>query len=236
MLVILASRHDPLAQTLAARWQASGVGLLTCTNLSTRGWKQHLPLGADATAVVSGRVMACDEITGVLTRLPWIFEEELFELAREDRAYAAAEMSAFLLSWLSCLTCPVLNRPTPACLSGVLWRQARWLRVAADLDIPCIPLTLSSRHPSQDTPRETVTVTVVGDRCFGADERTLRKRARRLADAAGLDLLAVHFQQTEDDACFVRADLWPDPTAEGVDDAILAYLHGEYARNRAWRR
>ncbi len=48
MLVILASRHDPLAQRLAARWQASGVGLLTCTDLSTRGWKQSLTAGADA--------------------------------------------------------------------------------------------------------------------------------------------------------------------------------------------
>lgn len=236
MLVILASRHDPLAQRLAARWEASGAGLLTCTDLSTKGWKQHLTVEADTTAVVGGRLMARDEITGVLTRLPWVFEEELFELVREDRAYAAAEMSAFLLSWLSLLPCPVLNRPTPACLSGVLWRQAKWLRVAASLDIPCIPLTLSSRHPSQDTPQETVTVTVVGDHCFGAVENALRKRARRLADAAGVDLLAVHFQETEDDARFVSVDLWPDPTAEGVDNAILAYLHGEYARNRAWRR
>jgi hypothetical protein len=239
MLVIVATRHDQLAQSLVSRWEAYGTGLLTCTDLSTRGWRHTLNTTTSATAVVSGQVVPTEAITGVLTRIPCIFEQELVHIVREDRSYVATEMTAFLLSWLSRLPCPVLNVPTPSCLSGVFWRQEAWLRVAASMTIPCIRLQRSTRNMPEasltDT-TDTVAVTVVGDQCFGGVDGTLKKQARCLADAARVDLLTVHFQGAEAGACFVKADLWPDPTADGVHDAILAYLHREYAQNREWRR
>ncbi|MDQ4214740.1 hypothetical protein [Microbacterium capsulatum] len=35
-----------------------------------------------------------------------------------EREYAAAELTAFVLSWLRALDCPVRNRPEPVCLAG----------------------------------------------------------------------------------------------------------------------
>jgi len=100
------------------------------------GWRQSLG-GVDGdAAVVEGKRVPQKEITGVLTRLPCVFEQELVDITPDDRRYVAAEMTAFLLFWLSRLKCPVLNRPTPTCLSGPYWRREKWIHVAARVGIP----------------------------------------------------------------------------------------------------
>jgi hypothetical protein len=69
-----------------------------------------------------------------------------------------------------------------------------------------------------------VTVTVVGDRCFGCVDKVLQLQARRLAEAAHVDLLGVQFSSPEADASFVGATLWPEVTDDGIADAILEYF------------
>lgn len=235
MLVIIAARHDPLAQALVTQWSAYGASLLTCTDLSTRGWRYELNAPARSTAVIGGQIVETQAITGVLTRLPYVFEQELTGIIREARSYVAAEMTAFLLSWLSNLPCPVLNQPTPGCLAGPAFRQEQWRQLAASLGIPVHSLRRSS---SIKTPPEvdSVAVTVVGAHCFGAVDPNLARQARCLADAARVDLLTVHFAHAEAGASFIKADLWPDPTADGVQEAILAYLQAADTPRRPSRR
>lgn len=174
--------------------------------------------------------MPVDEITAVFTRLPCVFDQELIDIVPGDRAYVAAEMTAFLLSWLSRLTCPVLNRPTPTCLSGPYWRQERWVYAAAQIGIPVQPVqrraVLPHDHPAEPPDDGSVTVIVVGKQCLGEVDKTLATQARRLADVAQTDLLAVRFSSAESGATFISADAWPDALAEGATDAILAYLQG----------
>ena len=141
MLVILANCGNRSAELLAERWSHLGARLLTPSDLSLEGWR--VAYGTDdrrldrwSTAVVGGEVVPTDQITGVLTRLPAVFEHELMTVVPEDRAYVAAEMTAFLLAWLTQLPCPVLNRPTATGLSGPNWRRERWVAVAAQLGIP----------------------------------------------------------------------------------------------------
>ena len=235
MLVIVAAQHDSLAQKLVARWQSYGAGLLTCTDLSTRGWHQELHTSSRSTAVISGQVVATQSITGVLTRMSCVFEQELIDIVREDRSYVTSEMNAFLLAFLSSLQCPVLNEPTPTCLSGPYLRQEQWLRMAASVGIPVRQVQHSS-NGSEPVDVDSFPVTVVGSHCFGTVDSTLATQARRLADAAHVDLLSVHFSGTQAGARFVKADLWPDPTSGGVQDALLAYLQEEYKYHREWRR
>ena len=61
--------------------------------------------------VVDGRIVRCQKIAGVLTRLPYVYEREVHHIALDDRQYVAAEMGAFLTAWLASLACPILNRP-----------------------------------------------------------------------------------------------------------------------------
>ena len=226
MLVIVASRHDRQARELAERWP--GAGLLTCEDLSVAGWRYAPDDPDNSVAVIDGQSIVANEIVGVLTRLPYVPEHELLRIAREDRSYVAAEMTAFLKSWLSSLGCPVLNRPDANCLSRPSWDQERWVHVAARLGIPVRPLRrrieLSADDSVTGPAPPGITVTVVGGHCFGRADEGLFTHARSLARAARVDLLSVRFGETADEPELLAADPFPDVLAPEVADTVLEYL------------
>ena len=117
MILILASRWDTTAHDIAAAWADRPVSIMTARDLSRAGWCLSLGVRDAAArrgcAMLEGQPIPGEELQCVLTRLPWVTEMELPEIVAPDRAYVAAEMSAFLLFWLSGLACPVLNKPTP---------------------------------------------------------------------------------------------------------------------------
>ncbi len=191
MIVIFASSWDESAATLAARWASHHASLLTSDDLSRAGWRHHLGSPETSTAVVAGRIVPVQEITGVLIRWPGVFAPELTQIVETDRDYVAEEMRAFLVSWLSSLKCPVVNRPTPLNLTGPAWRLEQWTHVAARLGISVNAIHRrvvqgSGIDRTEALTASAATVTVVGDRCFGAVDETLRRHARQLADAAGV--------------------------------------------------
>jgi hypothetical protein len=216
--------------------------------VASGAWESHQPrqiktnLDLHSTAVVGGQAIplvssanAIEKITGVLTRLPCIFEPELLHIVPEDRGYVAAEMNAFLISWLSRLKCPVLNRPTPTYLLGPAWRPEQWIYAAAQIGIPVrsrkrkVTLSPDSTSP-QAAEKPWVTVTVVGKQCLGTVNQTLIRHARNLADAAKVDMLTVYFGGDESQVEFLSADLWTDIASPEVADAILEYLCGGNAQ------
>ena len=217
MIIILASRYDQAARSLAERWAAQGAALLTAPDLSEPGWNFHAPARASGKAVAGGRVVANHEITGVLTRLAGVDPAELDHVAPEDSAYVASEMTAFLLAWLSTLECPILNRPEPECLCGPAWRAERWLRFAAGLGIPVQSVSRDSRNDSSSGfEPSSAGVTVVGEQCFGFVDSSLANHARRLAAAAGVGLLEARFSSPERGGRFVGVNLCPDVSADDI--------------------
>jgi len=221
VLVVVASRLDEGARMLANR--SADIRVLTCEDLSVPGWR-HRP-GRTSTAVIGGEMVPATAIRGVLTRRSRVLEWELERIVPGDRAYVAAEMTAFLHSWLSGLGCPMLNRPVPTCLSGPGWCREQWVRTAARLGIPVRPvrwrLWASDCAPEDDP---AFTATVVGDRCLGAADRASAAWALRLARVAGVDLLAVRFGEAKAGFDLLGADPWPDVSSPEVADAILEYL------------
>lgn len=221
--------------------------MITCEDLSAPGWRFSPGVPETATAVIGGRIVSCRDITGVLTRRPCVVGKELVQIRPEDREYVAAEMSAFLTAWLSSLSCPVLNRPTAACLCGPNWRPEQWAHAAAGVGIPVEPMRRRvPRRPALESgvrhdggavgDAGAVGVTVVGDRCLGTRESTLAAQARRLAKVAGVDLVEVRFSGPEARARFLGANLWPDLTRDGVAEAVLDYLSGRPAAHAAVTR
>ena len=225
IVLLLASRRDAPAATLAAREAGAGVRLMTPHDLSQEGWTFHLGDPAGMTAVLAGRPLRGADIAGVVTRLGGVTEDDLPHIAPEDRSYVAAEMSAFLLAWLTSLACPVVNRPTPHCLSGPYWRQEQWVIAAERLGIPARTVVRRAGDGiGTAATRPGHIVTVVGSRHFGADDEVLAERAHALADAAGAELLAVEFDGPRRDARFVDASLWPDLRDGAIADAMLALV------------
>jgi hypothetical protein len=233
VVLILAGKQDEAARSLAARWSRDSAALLSPEDLSISGWRHHTHNAIEDIAVINGQPMEVRKLTGVLIRLPCVSEHELINIVPPDRAYVASEMTAFLLSWLVRLECPLLNRPTPSCLSGPGWRTEQWVNLAARLGIPVCPVRRHARPQDEvsTAPLQHAhnTVTVVGSRCFGDCGAIQTVQAKRLAATAGVDLLAVHFVSVGGEPKLFSADLWPDVTSAEVADAILEYFHSRYA-------
>lgn len=230
MLVILASRHDAVAQTLAARWSDEDAVLLTPEGLSASGWKHYPGAPESSASALGGREVAESDITGVLSRLWGVGEFDLPHIVPEDRAYVGMEMSAFITSWLYGLPCPVLNRPTRACPTGLNWREEEWTHRAARLGIPVRAVRKrlalgAGPEPPPDGETRTA-VTVVGRRCLGPAHERLKAHALELAAATGTDLMDVYFDGDGEGARFLGVGLWPDVSVPEVADAVLEHLKG----------
>ncbi len=232
MIVILASRFDETSVRLAERWSSSSSGgacVMTCRDLSKEGWVDLLgsPGPHSSTAAISGRRLRFDEVGGVLVRLPYVTEAELGHIVRADRAYVASEMMAYLVSWLSRLSCPVLNAPSPISLSGPGWRTEEWLLKAAAAGIAVRTLRRASddspSSPEPVDPGDLLTVTVVGPRSFGANDPLAVRDALTLARIARVDLLSAVFSSGEDGLGLVNVTTYPR-IDDGIADAILDLL------------
>lgn len=234
MIVIVGSQRDQECQNLIKRWTDSHVDvvLCTCQDLSFPGWRHYSTYPKKSSAVIGKRVVKYEEITGVLTRRPFVFEQELVHISAEDRQFVAAEMNSFLIAWLSSLSCPVLNRPSARCLSGPNWRIEEWLHAAAGLGIA----TRSTAHKDLknrednckgDRIPESVeqVITVIGEKYIGSTDAKLACVARKLAARAGTDLLEVRFRiLTDGSYLMIDANPWPEIGSTALSDAILHHL------------
>jgi hypothetical protein len=234
MIVIVANRWNETPRLLASRWAHRAVSVLTPQDLSVAGWHQRLNAWDSGGVVAEQKLLLQKEIIGVLTLLPCVSPEELVDITPADRDYAATEMTAFLLFWLSQLRCPVLNRPTPTCLSGPYWRRERWVSAANQAGIPAARVfrhaALAGHSPEPEPGATTATATVISTRVFGKIDPSLRQQALCLARLAGVEMLAVRFSGPERGAHFVSADVFPDLTDNTVADAVLEYLESRPAK------
>ena len=227
MLVLVASRYDADAMSIVAGWGESGTAaMLTAEDLCQPGWSVSVPRSARGAAVIGGRIVPHGEVRGILTLRPAVFAAELQTIRPDDREYVAAELNAFLLEWLMAQSCPVLNRPTFSCLAGPNWRAEQWIHLAARLGIPVRAHSnyegSGSSLPAEENAIEIISV---GERCFGCRDAKLQSWSRRLAEAAGTELLCTRFSQVQCD--LLSAHSWPRLTDPDVLAAVRERLGGK---------
>jgi hypothetical protein len=225
MILVLAHARDLPARHLVDAWHCHGARLVTLADLSRAGWRTYLGDAGPEVAVASGEVLPAAAITGVLTRIPWITPEDLPHVVEGDRAYVAAEICAFLIAWLSQRTCPVINRPATNSLMGAPHAGEGWVVLAARAGLrPPWARRAFPAPPEPPWPPAAVTVSVLGERCFGDVDPALADQACRLAALAGVELLSVTFSDPGADATFLGAHLWPDVSEPELAAALLARL------------
>ncbi|MCU1427290.1 MAG: hypothetical protein JWL83_1290 [Actinomycetia bacterium] len=211
MLAVLASRFDAQAVALVEAWSDHGAALCSAEDLCAPGWAFSVAQPAAGTAVIGGARADVRDLRAVLTRRPAVVAEELDFVEPDDREYAAAEINAFLVAWLSSLPCPVLNRPTPRSLSGPSWKTVQWQIAAARAGIEWA-------HDAADADADVVVV--CGDRTVGARDPRDARAAQALAQIAGVELLGARIADGR--VCAVSTN--PDLSNPEVRDVVLAYL------------
>lgn len=222
MLVVLARQEDEIASDLVRRWPDAR--LMTPRDLSTRGWSHSHRGEREEQAVIGGELVTAVEISAVYTRLDGVTENDLPTIVKDDRRYVAAEMTAFLLSWLSRLTCPVVNRPSPLGLAGPNLRWEAWISRAGDAGIPVRPVSRGSDGYQESELQDPLTLSVVGLRAIGQASSELKSRAVRLAYATGVVLMTAVFDLTQPSLPLVTAGPFVDIQSDGVAEAVLEHL------------
>jgi hypothetical protein len=231
MWLVVASNYDKTAKSLVARWGDHAACLLTPADLSAAGWNFFLNRDLPDTFSVNGQIYPVREIQGVVNRLPAVYEQELIYIAQTDRPYVAAEMQAFLLAWLTALDVPMINRPSPTCLSGPGWGQMQWVYHAAKAGFKVLPFYQNhdfDASVSETEPLgEIIEVTFAGKRCFGVPNVAIEAKIKRLADLAGVNWYTVQLARQGKDYIFIKADIWCENVSVIVADTILKYFREE---------
>ncbi len=220
----------------AAHWAAQGLRdrglnplefITPAMLVRSPGWEHRVGTEGTRTSILlpGGQRLESHSAKGVLNRIPYL-PVELFEGGRqEDRQYAQQEFTALLMSALSGLTCPVLNRPT-AQGSGGSWRhRSEWIMFAARAGLATLPYRQRAGRPEMLAPRAAHTVFVAGGRAAGARAAAeTREACVRLSEMARTALLGVEF--TED---WTFANATPQPDLRLGGDAVLDLLRGALA-------
>ncbi|HJY78834.1 MAG TPA: hypothetical protein VKE95_19485 [Burkholderiales bacterium] len=211
-LLLFARDSDPALELLRA--QAPGyVRQVALADLSRPGWRYAAGKPDDARAVSQGQVIEAGDIGAVLCRIGGVAPAELVEIRPVDRAYAAAEINAFLLAWLAQFRGPRFNAPTPWSLCGPAWHEARWTQLAARAGLPLAP---------NGNAAHSVQATVIAGQVFCDASPELARHAARLARACELAMLGVRFEQHGGAWRFAQADSCPALDAQSAA-AVLRF-------------
>lgn len=181
-----------------------------------------------STKLLCGEVVSYRDVTGVLNRFRQVPTAHLKAAVPSDHSYIVQELHAILASWIHGFPCPVINRPTPASLTGHAHPDSVWLNLAARCGLPVVatefsvdgnppPLTIDCRG------------IVLHGQLFGC--AAIARHAadlRQLSDIAGLDLMEVEFTRTQGEPAFARVRPLADLSAGGAPlaAAIVETLTG----------
>ncbi len=177
---------------------------------------QFLSAGGDGSAVElrDGRRLEGSRLRGVLNRLAALPEPPP---ASPDSGYISNEYSAWLMSWLAGLACPVLSPPGCGMLCGDYRSDVEWRVLAAEAGLDFEPLRVGSEEDAVpgESPLHTVFV-VNGETIAGNAPEQVRSGCARLAELAGAPLLGLDFESGSGGWLFRGASPLPDLRAGGA--------------------
>jgi hypothetical protein len=163
------------------------VVVVTGDELAAAGWSHHVDgAGVAHTSVrlpgPDARVLTDGTLAAVWFRSrQWLVPPGLRAAAAADAAYAHAELTALIVSWLASLGPRTVNACEGVSPTGPAWSGARWRQLAADCG-------LAVAGASESTVR---TLLVAGSHVVGARDSDEVLRCRRLAAAGSCRIVEV---------------------------------------------
>jgi hypothetical protein len=153
--------------------------------------------------LVDGRTLRPSTITGIVNRVRYLPTQHFANASPVDRAYATAELSAFLLAWLNGIGGRVINPARPFALGGGALQPIALLHHAATAGLPTAAWTGSTMPIQSQVPAPIIpthVATVLDGRVFGRlMPRDLQDGCRRLAVLTGIPLLQVQLHESLDE-------------------------------------
>jgi hypothetical protein len=179
--------------------------------------------------VVKGTKTTAQEIDGVISTIPYFLPQEFYHVDPADREYVCAEVSAFLIYFLSELSCKKLNPPSTRRLSGLSMNRIEWLKAATRCGVPIWPVRTKNGTPMPmgDTHGlQQLRATIVGDITVGeCVPRKVGEYMRTLSQLFGMPYLSGFFVSRDETEYFL-ADLESLPDVSIVEhrEAIAKFM------------
>ncbi|MBU3056564.1 hypothetical protein [Pseudomonas indica] len=184
MIVVVGSRHDPVAMELVATWP--GAALCSAEDLVSPGWAWTVGGDEAPTWVVGGRTVADSDVTGVFLRRSAVYPAELLGIHPDDRTYMASEAHAFLIFVLASTRARVASPVADGGLGDDALRPEQWMPLAAAAGLPLAPLHLRSGHAKRRALNGRI-VEVVDGQVIGDMAPRRQARIHRFVAALRLD-------------------------------------------------
>jgi hypothetical protein len=204
MIVILCHPGDASALWLAASMRELGaaIELVTVEELvySRRIVYRLSDAGSAGTIVLAdGRTLRPESITGLVNRVAYVPTAHFARALQTDRAYAEAELGAFLLAWINGVAGRVVNPPLPFSLGGAIVARPALMHFAAMAGLPTggFRTSADSHEATQSLLPATHAALLFDGRTYGTLlPRKLLEGCRRLAGFTGASLLQIQFNQS----------------------------------------
>jgi len=184
MIVVVGSRHDPVAAELVSCWP--NAALCSAEDLLLPGWVWRRSRPASWHWIIDARRVRDRDVSGVFLRRSAVYAQELTGIHPADRVFLAAEAHAFLSSVLAWTHARVVNPVVDGAFGEEALRPERVFDTASRLGIPLAPLRLSS-ETRRRTQAPTKAIEVVAGEVFGDAPHRVLERARSLVQTLQLD-------------------------------------------------
>jgi hypothetical protein len=226
MILVLAGIADRAAVTFADELAGvTAASLFTCRDLAERPFALHHPNLRRSALTIGNRTIPLSALRGVVNLLPAVSPAEIVFYPPEERDYQAAELHALLTALLAALPCRVVNRATPASLTGPFNNPLGWHRLARRLGIPTAPLTIDSAafvNPFTAPPdAETIEVGYLAGSLITPSGTDADEHTGALAQAAGVEYLRAVYTLPDGHAALHSARTVPNVREPATRRALL---------------
>jgi hypothetical protein len=175
MILIIAEPTDKAALWLGAAltgFTNTRVQIITPSQLSYAPAVSHWLTTSEVDLsfkLANGTNLQAQQVVGVINRMIVLPLAHLQRAQLREFTYAQGELYAFALGWLSTLTCPVLNPPTPEALCGSAYSFINTQHYAISAGLACRSVSLTPDHPDPafGSPTETQIHVVFDDQVIG---------------------------------------------------------------------
>ena len=190
MIIVVGSRHDPVATGLVASWPQAT--LCSAEDLVREGWAWRHNHPEAQTWIVEGKRVRDAEVNGVFLRRSAVYAEELVTTHPADRVYLAAEAHAFLTFALATTRARVVNPVSDGAFGEEALRPERWNAAASQVGLTIRSVRVTS-DPQRQAKYRTYEIEVVGGQVFGEAPAKIRAAACRLVEILGIAWGALRF-------------------------------------------
>lgn len=145
MIVILCHPDDGAALWLGQTMRSLGVRRVELVTVEQLVYSRRIVYrltdagSSGSIELADGRKLEPEAIAGVINRFRYLPTQHFATAKPEDRAYAEAELSAFLLAWINGVAGRVVNPPLPFALGGGTFPTPTVVHLAALAGLPTQP-------------------------------------------------------------------------------------------------